>query len=126
MHAILLSLALCGPFTVEPGFVVTEGASPRRGVAPHPDPAAVSGLAVPVAPTTPTALTPWTRVDSRGGTWTHMNRATLDAHVDAVERSYAGRYGAPAYGSACANGQCGGVSYAPQARRSGFRLFGRR
>lgn len=101
----------------------------RRAATGEPRVASVASVAtvatapVPVAPAAPTA---WTRVDSRGGTWSHADRGYLDAHVDAVERGYAGQHGAPAYGSACVGGQCGGARYAPQARRSGFRIFGRR
>ena len=83
------------------------------------------------APAPPAPVpTSWSRVDSRGATWTHPDRAVLDAHVDRVEWGYMQPapplYYTPAgttytVGAACARGSC-----APAPARAGFRLFRRR
>lgn len=121
MVAALLVLGLSAPaqFTVSPGFVVVAGTLPAKPPAPI--------LVAPIVklPVTTPAPAGWSRVDSRGFTWTHADRAYLDTYVDGVERTYAvarvrQAVPVPAYSAAssCANGQCA----APTRRRG---LFGR-
>jgi hypothetical protein len=57
----------------------------------------------------------WVRVDSRGATWTHADRAYLDRYVDAVERGYRApvsyRSGAVCVGGSCAPARRGGLFF---------------
>lgn len=112
------------------GIVFVVAAPPRVdwSQAPPPSRVALAAFSQAPEPVAPPAPVLWTRVDSHGATWTHPDRHVLDAHVDAVERGYAGHLpathsAAPVFGS-CAGGTCS-VGYAAPLR-STIRIFGRR
>lgn len=98
---------------------------------PAPDPA-------PAPP--PTVSVSWSRVDSRGVTWSYPDRALLDAHVDLVEWNYraapvtpyvvAPVVAAPVYyappGMTCAGGACYSPAVVPTIVAPGRGPFGRR